>query len=159
MNSPSPAELEIPSLEKSLGGMREILNIWQNESELIQVPMVNGSYDTGLSVRTIAEHTIALTESIILLARYGMHLQAVPLIRLTLECGITAAWVSTTPNAVEAMNYGYAVQEQKLLNHMLEIDIPVSEERRAQVNAEVKRLARFEVPASHSYLERSKRFA
>ena len=159
MNEASLDSHQIPSLEKSLGGMRELVDIWQNGDDLIQVPEVDDSFDTGLCVRTIAEHAIALTESVMLLAEHGMYLQSVPLIRLTLECGITAAWVSVTPNAGKAMNYGYAVQEQKLLRHMLNINVSVSEEKGVQVNAAVEKLAEFDAPASHSHLERSKRFA
>ncbi|GEM_PF-3688954 len=57
-----------------------------------------------MAIRVLAEHAVALTNSIMLLAEHDMLIQAAPLIRLTMECGITAAWFSVVPNAVNAAN-------------------------------------------------------
>jgi len=147
-----------PSVEKSLQGMREVLGVWQIEGGWVEVPVKHDSLDAGLCVRSIAEHSIALTKSVILLAESQMFLQAVPLIRLTLECGITAAWVSITPNAVGGMRYRYAIEEQKLMRDMIKLNVPVPEEVKSLVDARVKSLLHYK-PSSTTYKERARSFA
>ena len=148
-----------PSLQESFDGMRELVGLWQNGDESVIVPALHGSFETALCIRAIAEHAIALTESVLLLAQNGMLLQSVPLIRLTLECGITAAWVSVTPDAVRILSYGYAVEERRMMNHMMRLNIPVPEESFLRISAKIKELAEYDFPASNSHLERSKSFA
>lgn len=138
--------------------MREVLAIWKSEGELIELPATNNSFEAGLCIRSIAEHAIALTRSVLLLAEHEMLLQAVPLIRLTLECGITAAWVSVTPNAVGGMSYGSAIEERKLIRDMIMLNVPVSDESISLINAKVEGLSRYKSTSSN-YKERSRSFA
>lgn len=147
-----------PSIEKSLQGMREVLGLWQIEGEWVEIPLKHNSIEAGLCVRSIAEHAIALTDSVLLLAENQMFLQAVPLIRLTLECGITAAWVSITPNAVGGMRYRYAIEEQKLMRQMIKLNVPVPEKVVSLIDARVKSLLHYKA-SSTTYKERAQSFA
>lgn len=139
--------------------MRDLVGIWQDGGESVTVPAFHGSFETGLCVRAIAEHAIALTESVLLLAQHEMFLQAVPISRLTLECGITAAWVSITLDAVRILSYGHAVEERKMMNHMIKLNVHVSDESISLINAKVKEFAEYDLPTASSHLERSKGFA
>ena len=148
-----------PSIEESIGGMRELLAIWQVEEKLVKTPIIDNSPDTGLFVRAFAEHTVALTESVALLGEHRMFLQAAPLIRLSMECAITAAWLSVTPNSANALTHEYAVQEKKLFNHRVQLNIPVSTEDLSFTTIEFEELVKYQSSEALQFIERFKAIA
>lgn len=55
------------------------------------------------SVQGLAAHTHRCADSALLLMSRGMHLQAMPLVRLSFECAVTAQWVVHADDGAEAL--------------------------------------------------------
>lgn len=99
-----PLHQRVPSIEESTVAIRQLIEIWNlhNKGANVEIPIIDGTPLTGITIHIMAHHSVVLSEAILLLTSAKMNLQSVPLIRLTVECAVTAAWLSVTPNAGKA---------------------------------------------------------
>ncbi|ROQ38308.1 hypothetical protein EDF46_1938 [Frondihabitans sp. PhB188] len=103
----------IPTVEESIVAMRELLVIWR-ASKSIDVPIIDDSLLPAVTIRALVEHAVSLTDSVILLAEHGHFSQAAGLSRSTMECAVTAAWMSVTPKAGNAVAHEWARNRKNL---------------------------------------------
>jgi hypothetical protein len=101
---------------------------------------------------------VALAEAALILVEHGMLVQAVPLIRLTVECGITAAWWSVTPHSGEAANHEAARLRLAMVTDMAKLAGPVAavdaEESIADVRKMVAELKAYESVEASKFIDR-----
>jgi hypothetical protein len=100
-NSSVEAVREPPTVEESLGLLGEMLAVWRDDPPTA-LPQLEESAQRGVGVLAHVDHAAALTDSVILLAKAGQYVQMVPLVRMTLECAVTAAWFVVTPGSGDA---------------------------------------------------------
>jgi hypothetical protein len=53
-------------------------------------------------MRVQLEHTVRISRAVLVLADAQLQLEAIPLVRLSLECAVTAAWLAITPGSGKA---------------------------------------------------------
>lgn len=106
----SGSDQEIPTIESSVLAIRELIELWkqQHVNGSVEIPILEKSPLTGVAIHIMAEHSVALSESILLLTSAKMYLECSPLIRLTMECAVTAAWLTISPNAANAARHEHA---------------------------------------------------
>ncbi|MBI3430383.1 MAG: hypothetical protein HY050_10115 [Actinobacteria bacterium] len=145
---------QVPTVAQSIEGLRDLIDIWDDGEEFVTVPLIEESPLTGVAIRVLAEHAVALTKSIVLLAEHGMFIQAAPLIRLTMECGITAAWFSVAPNAGNAANHEGARQRRLILESMFQ-DAGIGDEQMViEATESVRDLAKYESAPAGKFEQR-----
>jgi len=145
---------QIPTIVESIEGLQGLINIWNDDEKFVSVPLIEESPLTGVAIRVLAEHAVALTNSIVLLAKNGMFIQAAPLIRLTMECGITAAWFSITTNAANAANHEGARQHRLILESMFQ-DVGIGDEQMViEASESVRDLAKYESVSARKFEQR-----
>lgn len=149
----------VPTIAESIEGLRDLVQIWNDDEGLVAVPLIEESLLTGAAIRALAEHAVALTNSIVLLAEHDMMVQAAPLIRLTMECGITAAWFSVAPNAGNAARHEDARQRRLILESMFQ-DAGLGDEKMlAEANELVQGLTKHESAAARKFEQRCNQMA
>ena len=153
MSEPELRE-RVPTIAESIEGLRELLTIWQTGATSVDVPLIEGSALTGVAIHMLAQHTVALTESIILLTESQMHLQSVPLIRLSIECGITAAWLSIAPNAGNASHHESERNRHEIIKALFEDPSMRDEELLSEVKEIVHGLAGHRSAAAQYFKKR-----
>jgi hypothetical protein len=139
--SESDLRERVPSIAESLTGLRDLLAVWKTDASTVEVPVIDGGPLTGIAVYVLAQHAVALTQSVILLVESQMYLQAVPLIRLTMECGMTAAWLSVAPNAGNASYHESERNRREIIRALFEDPALRDEEVLAEVEEKVRELA------------------
>lgn len=74
--------------------------MWHAHDGSVALPLIDGTSLPGMAIHVQVEHAVELTESVLILIRNDRYLPAAPLMRLTMECAVTAAWWSTNPVGV-----------------------------------------------------------
>jgi hypothetical protein len=148
-----------PSLESSTEILRELVAVWKDAlGENRELRVLDGSPTRAVSALAHADHAVALSEAALLLADHGMLVQAVPLVRLSVECGITAAWWSVTPHSGEAANHEAARQRLAMVTDMAKLAGPVAaadaEESIADVRKMVAELKAYETVEAGKFIDR-----
>ena len=90
----------VPSAEESIRILQDLLSMWHAHDGTVALPLIDGTPLPGMAIHVQVEHAVELTESVIILIRNHRYLPAAPLIRLTMECAVTAAWWATNPVGV-----------------------------------------------------------
>jgi len=139
--SESDLRERVPSITESLTGLRDLLAVWKTDAVTVEVPVIDGGPLTGVAVHVLAQNAVALTESVILLVESQMYLQAVPLIRLTMECGMTAAWLSVAPNAGNASYHESERNRREIIKALFEDPSLRDDDVLAEVEESVRALA------------------
>jgi hypothetical protein len=106
----------LPSIEASLRLLQELLDLWQDNYPTT-LPVFEERPIRGFSALSHVDHASKLTESVIALATSEMFVQLVPLVRMTLECAVTAAWFATASGSGDA-----ALHEGTRLRRALVVD-------------------------------------
>jgi len=137
----SETESSPPPIELSSAFLRELVALWRDSAgEDREVQVLDGSPIRAVSALAHADHAVALTEAVLLLAEHGMLVQAVPLVRLTVECGISAAWWSVTPHSGEAANHEAARLRLALVTDMAKLAGPVAAADAQESIADVRKM-------------------
>ena len=90
-----------PTVEVSIALLRELLSLWR-ENPPMTLPVFEDTPLRGLGSLGHVDHAMTLTDAVTLLAESEMFVQLVPLVRMTLECAVTAAWFSGTTGSGDA---------------------------------------------------------
>ena len=102
MNAGSDGRVKVPSSEQSVDVLRQLLLIWDEVPET-EVPVLeDGDWERGVSARVQVEHAVGLTRAVLVLADAGLLIQSVPLVRMTMECAVTAVWLTIASRSGKA---------------------------------------------------------
>lgn len=157
-NGPMSTEAaDIPDAEESAAVLRGLLRLWESYGPEARIRIIDGSLVGGLQIRTLAEHCARLTEAILLLVSEGHYLTAMPLIRQTLECAVTAAWISIAPDASFAAVYESARQQKNAYDAALLQDSLFEDPARTEELADMlERFGGYKADAAKNFETRCK---
>jgi len=107
-----------PTPDESIEILKEMIGLWESHGDSVVVPVVDGSPLVGVAIQVQVEHTVRLSEAVVLLAREGHFIQMAPLIRMALECAVSAAWWTISPSNLKA-----SIEEAARLKGLLMEDL------------------------------------
>ncbi|XAS67518.1 DUF5677 domain-containing protein [Micrococcaceae bacterium Sec5.7] len=106
-----------PTVDESAAALRELLSMVSAEDP-VTIQVMDHTLLRGLSIHAQVEHTVALTRSILLLVENGMFIQSMPLVRMSMECAVTAAWMAVTPFSGAAAAHDGGTKRLRLLKDL-----------------------------------------
>lgn len=90
---------EAPTIATSLERLETLVDqAWANGEPAV-FPLLDGTPLRGMSIYAHVDHAVRLSRAVSAMSGLQMYVELVPLIRLTLECAVTAAWYSVTAHA------------------------------------------------------------
>lgn len=148
----------VPTIEESSKAIRELISIWkeQNRGGTVEIPLMEGAPLVGITIHIMAKHAIALSESVLVLISENMFLQSTPLIRLTMECAVTAAWLSITPNAGNAARHEDARNRLATIKSIFEDPERIDDTLLADATSAVAELSEHKSDAARKFEKRCK---
>lgn len=81
-----------------------LVTLWEQLSSRDFIPRDELQPSNALQIWTFAHHAARLSRAVLTLHQAGHHLEAMPLIRQTLECAMNAAWLLVTDDGGAALN-------------------------------------------------------
>lgn len=111
----------VPTPIQSIEAIQRLLSLWDSATTSISVQVLDGGILRGTAIRVQVDHAVALTESILLLNEHGMNIQAMPLVRMTMECVVTAEWLAITPYSADAAARKGAKAHERLMRALAEM--------------------------------------
>jgi len=102
------------------------------------------------------EHAIGLTRAVLVLADSGLRIESVPLVRLTMECAVTAVWLTMVSGSGKASYHRATVDFKNLNLALLKIENgPADHEADVKmIDAEIETLETFRQKEAKSFLDR-----
>lgn len=151
----------VPTIEESSIAIRKLISIWQeqNRGGAVEIPLVEGVPLSGITIYIMAKHSIALSESVLALTSQNMFLQSVPIMRLTMECAVTAAWLSVTPNAGNAARHEDARNRLATIKSIFEDPEQIVDELLADATSAESELSEHKTDAARNFERRCKLIA
>lgn len=110
------ASWAVPTIEESRDRIDRLLADGWMKGEPTVFPLLDGTPLRGMSIYANVDHATRLTKAVLALADRELYLELVPLIRMTLECAVTAAWYSVTPHSGDAALQEGTRQRRALIN-------------------------------------------
>ena len=153
-NSDSGAK--VPLSDLSVDVLRRLVSIWDEVVET-EIPVLeDGDWERGVSVRVQIEHAVGLTRAVLLLADSGLRIESVPLVRLTMECAVTAVWLTIVPGSGKASYHRATVDFRNLNLALLKIENrPVDEEADIKmIEADIEQLETFRKKEAKYFFDR-----
>jgi hypothetical protein len=93
-----------PTVDELHSASRELLKLWHARTQISPHRNGPGNADAKLhAVNGMSSHAFRLAETAIHLVRIDLALESAPVVRLALECALTAMWTALVPDGVEAM--------------------------------------------------------
>ena len=145
-----------PTVEESAGIIRDLLAVWRHREVNRLIPILDVSPTRGISALSHADHAASLSDSVLLLVEHDMIVQAVPLVRLTMECGITGAWFSVTPGSGESANLEAARLRRAAIADLAIISGSDPDVETAKLNATVDAFAGYESVEARKFVDRAR---
>ncbi|MCB2412294.1 hypothetical protein LGT39_05460 [Demequina sp. TTPB684] len=93
----------------------------------VEVPVLDQTITSGFVHLAWAHHAVRISESVDALYERAMYLQAVPLIRQTLETAITSLWAANVSQAGERAYVAHLLSRRTMLREMGGLGMPVSD--------------------------------
>jgi hypothetical protein len=81
-----------------------LVTLWEQLSSREFIPRDELQPSNALQIWTFAHHAARLSRAVLTLHQAGHHLEAMPLIRQTLECAMNAAWLLVTDDGGAALS-------------------------------------------------------
>lgn len=81
-----------------------LLDLWELRKTRRMVPREGLHHSNAVQIWTFAHHAARLSRAVLTLHESSMHLEAMPLIRETLECAMNAAWLLVTEDGGVALS-------------------------------------------------------
>jgi len=111
-----PDESSTPSVEDSLAAIDALCDLWDQ-----QIPGTTRYRDgidspRAVGIMTHSHHAVRIARAIRRLATDFLGIEIVPLVRLLMECAVTAAWLLLTPGSGDSMILDGARQRKKALS-------------------------------------------
>ena len=89
--------------------------MWHAHDGGAAIPLIDGTSLPGVAIHVQVEHIAELTTSVLELLRHHIYLSTAPLIRLSMECAVNAAWWAREPTGVRAAMHQAARQSSLLV--------------------------------------------
>lgn len=156
MDAGSDGQAKVPLSEQSVSVLRQLVQIWDEVPETVVPILEDGDWERGVSARIQVEHAVGLTRAVLVLAEAGLLIQSVPLVRMTMECAVTAVWLTIAPGSGKAAYLKATIDFKNLNLALLKIenqnvgDDPDIKE----IDAAVKLLEVFRQKEAESFRER-----
>lgn len=94
--------MAVPSIEESRTRLWLLIkDAWQGGEPYV-FPALDRTPLRGMSLYAHVDHAVRLTKASLALADAGLYLELVPLVRMALECAVTASWYAVTPDSGDA---------------------------------------------------------
>jgi hypothetical protein len=132
------------------------VSIWDGVVET-EVPVLeDGDWERGLSARVQIQHAVGLTRAVLVLADSGLRIESVPLVRMTMECAVTAVWLSITSGSGKASFHRSTVDFKNLNLALLKIENGSADDEGDinMIDAEIEKLELFRQTEAKSFLDR-----
>ena len=156
MRAISDSQVQVPLSDQSVDVLRQLLSIW-DEVEETEVPVLeDGDWERGVSARVQIQHAVGLTRAVLVLADSGLRIESVPLVRMTMECAVTAVWLSITPGSGKASYHRATVDFKNLNLALLKIENGSADDEGDinMIDAEIEKLELFRQAEAKSFLDR-----
>ena len=156
MNAGSDGRVKVPLSEQSVDVLRQLVLIW-NEVPETEVPVLeDGDWERGVSARVQVEHAVGLTRAVLVLADAGLLIQSVPLVRMTMECAVTAVWLTIASGSGKAAYLKATVDFKRLNLALLSIENPEigDDPDIKEIEADIKLLEVFRQKEAESFRDR-----
>lgn len=156
MSANSDSQVQVPFSDQSVNVLRQLVSIWDEVLET-EVPVLEDSdWERGVSARVQIEHVVGLTRAVLVLADSGLRIESVPLVRMTMECAVTAVWLSITSGSGKASYHRATVDFKNLNLALLKIENGSADDEADVkiIDAEIKRLEAFRQTEAKSFLDR-----
>lgn len=98
-----------------LEDLNALLGWWHQLDGQAAIPLFDDGLGAGLAIHNIVEHVTNLSEAICVLVAQDVSLPIVPLIRLSMECTVTAAWWAADPVSRVGSSVAEEARQKKLL--------------------------------------------
>ena len=156
MTAGTAEQASIPPSERSIDVLRQLVSLWEDISET-EVPVLeDGDWERGVSARVQVEHAVGLTRAVLTLAETGLRIESLPLIRMTMECAVTAVWLTIASGSGKA-SYSKATVDFKNLTLAL-IKMGKGEAHSdpdiKMIDAEIESLVSFRQKEAKNFLHR-----
>lgn len=148
--------VQIPLSDRSVDVLRRLVSIWDEVVET-EIPVLeDGDWERGVSARVQIEHAVGLTRAVLVLADSGLRIESVPLVRLTMECAVTAVWLTIVSGSGKASYHRATVDFKNLNLALLKIENrPVDQEADIRmIDAEIEKLEASRQKEAKSFLDR-----
>ncbi|TAM69294.1 MAG: hypothetical protein EPN48_07855 [Microbacteriaceae bacterium] len=149
-------DVQVPLSEQSADVLQQLLAIWDEVSES-EVPVLeDGDWERGVSARVQIEHAVGLTRAVLVLAKAGLRIESVPLVRMTMECAVTAVWLTIASGSGKASYYKATVDFKNLHLALLKIGNPevVDDPDSKKLEADIGSLEVFRQKEARNFLDR-----
>jgi hypothetical protein len=156
MSANSDSQLQVPLSDRSVNVLRQLVSIWDGVVET-EVPVLeDGDWERGLSARVQIQHAVGLTRAVLVLADSGLRIESVPLVRMTMECAVTAVWLSITSGSGKASFHRSTVDFKNLNLALLKIENGSADDEGDinMIDAEIEKLELFRQTEAKSFLDR-----
>lgn len=150
---------------RSLG---ELVAVWHNPTVERIAPRLDadpskeyrGDFSRAYYTLSQAHHAVRLADAVLVLYEAGLPAQASPLIRQTMECAVTAAWLSATPGSADAFAFEGMAQRRKLGLGLAKVaNIPVEETFVPDLTKLAEEFAPSESEEARNFLRRTEALA
>lgn len=150
---PSAATLDIGRIRRV---MESLCDLWDNATP--GTVAYRGELDSAraVGIRTHAHHAVRASRAVLQLDLTTTGIELVPLVRLIMECAVTAAWLLLTPGSGHALIREGASQRLKALNTLIQLgEDPGPAKEQAEVS--LAQLEGAEGPRSFAFEQRCQR--
>lgn len=133
---------DVPTPDESVGVLSSLLRMWHAHDGGAVIPLIDGTSLPGLAIHVQVEHIAELTESVLELLRNDIYVSTAPLIRLSMECAVNAAWWAREPIGVRSSVHESARQGRLLVRAIRKLS-PGSFRDTGDLNAVLRAYAEF----------------
>jgi len=123
-------ERQAGNLAASEGHLVELLDVWSSSWSTdgsVDMPVLDGGIATGFIHLAWAHHVVRLSEAVVVLYDKRMYLQAVPLVRQTLETAISAFWLAHVTEGGDRAYAAYLLGRRTMLREMRDLGMPTGD--------------------------------
>jgi hypothetical protein len=148
-------EFRLPPRADLVKILNAMIDLWDGDSpKSLVVPSDRHPANLPLIYSNTAQ-TVNLSRAVLTLYAGGLEWEALPLIRASLECAVTAAWLSVTRDETAAILHDGAVQRRKLLNDISLSGLVDTTDAAAENERQLDELSGEETQAGRALRERA----
>lgn len=145
---------QVPSLAQSRVRLDRLIDdAWMNGEPTV-FPLLDDTPLRGMSIYANVDHAVRLSRAVLALADRGLYLELVPLVRMTLECAVTAAWYAVTPHSGDSALQEATRQKRALVKAVSLASADSYDEALVQLDAELDELDAFKSQEARQFEQR-----
>lgn len=145
---------QVPSLAQSRDRLDQLIDdAWMNGEPTV-FPLFDDTPLRGMSIYANVDHAVRLTRAVLALADRGLYLELVPLVRMTLECAVTASWYAVTPHSGDSALQEATRQKRALVKAVSLASSDSFDEALVQLDADLEELDAFKSEEARQFEQR-----